>query len=58
MNYGMVFTAFGIGAFASSIAAWLFDVTGSYTPSFVVAGMLAVLGLLLCLVLRKKYELA
>ena len=33
MNYGMVFTAFGIGAFTSSIGAWLFDVTRSYKCS-------------------------
>ena len=58
MNYGMIFTAFGIGAFASSIGAWLFDVTGSYTPAFTSAGVLAALGLLLCVVLKKKYELA
>lgn len=50
----MVFTAFGIGAFASSIGAWLFDITGSYTPAFVSAGVLTVLGLILCVVLKKS----
>lgn len=58
MNYGMVFTAFGLGAFAPSIGARLFDITGSYTPAFVSAGVLAVLGVILCIVLKKKYELA
>jgi OFA family oxalate/formate antiporter-like MFS transporter len=58
MNYGMVFTAFGVGAFASFIGAWLFDSTGSYTPAFTLAGLLAVLGLSLCVVLKKKYALA
>jgi len=58
VNNGLVFTAFGTGAFASAIGAWLFDITGSFTPAFVSAGVLAVLGIVLCVVLIKKYGLA
>jgi len=57
-NYGLVFTAFGVGAFAPFIGAGLFDVTGSYDPAFVSAGVLAGLGLILCVVLKKYGELA
>jgi len=57
-NNGMVFTALGIGSFSPSAGAWLFDITGSYALAFTSAGVLAVLGLVLCVVLKRKYELA
>lgn len=56
-NYGLVFTAFGVGALASSVGAWIFDVTGSYTPAFVFAGIATGMGLILCVFLKKKYAL-
>lgn len=57
MNYGLVFTAFGMGALGSVIGSWLFDVTGSYTPAFLLAGGTTGLGLLLAVVLRRGYKL-
>jgi OFA family oxalate/formate antiporter-like MFS transporter len=58
INNGIVFTAFGAGAFASAIGAWLFDITGSFTPAFVSAGVLAGMGIILCVVLKRKYAIA
>lgn len=52
VNYGLVFTAFGAGALVPLWASWLHDRSGSYGPAFVAAGVLAVLGLVLCIVLR------
>lgn len=57
VNYGLVFTAFGVGALAPAIGSWVFDITGSYMPAFVSAGILAGVGLVLCVVLKKKYAL-
>lgn len=51
-NYGLVFTAFGAGALAPLWASWVFDATGGWGPAFVVAGVLAALGLGLCVALR------
>jgi OFA family oxalate/formate antiporter-like MFS transporter len=50
-TYGLVFTAFGAGAIAPILGAWVFDVTGSHAPAFVVAGIQAGLGLALCLLM-------
>lgn len=47
-NYGLVFTAFGAGSLAPMLGAWFYDATGSYGPAFVMAGVLAGLGLVLC----------
>lgn len=58
VNYGLLFTAFGVGALAPSMGAAIFDATGSYTPAFITAGIMAGLGLLLCLVLKYKYKIA
>ena len=55
MNYGIVYTAFGTGAIASILGSWLYDSTGSYTPAFLVGGSLAVLGLTLGIILKRKY---
>ncbi len=57
VNYGLVFTAFGVGALAPSIGSWMFDITGSYTPAFVSAGVLAGIASVLCVVLKKKHRL-
>lgn len=58
VNYGLVFTAFGIGALAPSLGAAIFDATGSYSTAFLIAGVMAGLGFILCLVLKKKYALS
>lgn len=57
VNYGLVFTAFGVGAFAPSVGSWIFDITGSYSPAFVSAGVLAGIGSVLCVVLKKRHRL-
>ncbi len=56
-NYGIVYTAFGTGAIASIAGSWLFDSTGSYSPAFIAAGIMAGLGLILTLILKKKYSI-
>ena len=55
MNYGIVYTAFGTGAIASILGSWLYDTTGSYSPAFITGGILAATGLILGIILKKKY---
>ena len=55
MNYGIVYTAFGTGAIASILGSWLYDSTGSYSPAFIIGGTLAGIGLVLGIMLKKKY---
>ena len=57
VNYGLVFTAFGVGAFAPLIGSWIFDATNSYTYVFIFAGVLTIAGLMLSLLLKRKYAL-
>ncbi len=57
INYGLVFTAFGVGSLLPAVGSWIFDITGSYTLVFVLLGILAWVGLILCVSLRKKYAL-
>lgn len=57
INYGLVFTAFGVSAFSPIIGSYIFDITGSYAPAFVFAGILAGAGLVLCVVFKRKYAL-
>ena len=57
VNYGILFTAFGISGLAPAIGSWLFDMTGSYTSIFVSAGVMAGISVGLCMVLKKKYTL-
>ena len=56
INYGLVFSAFGMGAVTNIIGAGLLDSTGSFTPAFLLAGGTSVIGLLLILILQKKMQ--
>ena len=58
-NYGVVFSAYGIGAIVGGlIAGNAKDVFGSYVYAFYVTGGLATLGILIALTLMKKPETA
>jgi hypothetical protein len=54
MNYGLVFSAFGMGALTSLIGSWLLDTTGAFTPAFTLASGTTVAGLVLLFILRVK----
>ena len=55
MNYGCLFTAWGVGGFAlSRIQQMLKDGSGSFTSSFLSAGALLVIGALLALLIKEK----
>lgn len=54
VNYGLVFTAFGLGALAPVLGSWIFGVTGSYAPAFAGAGVLAGVGLVFCVLIALK----
>jgi OFA family oxalate/formate antiporter-like MFS transporter len=49
---------FGIGGLAPAVGSRLFDITGSYTSTFVSAGIMAGISVVLCVVLKKKYTLS
>lgn len=57
MNYGLVFTAFGVGAFAPLLGSLVYDITNSYTSVFVCAGIMTSFGLILCGILKHKYTI-
>ena len=54
-NYGLVFSAFGLGAISSLIGSWLLDTTGSFAYPFLLAGFATVFGLILLVILHKKF---
>lgn len=61
MNYGVLFTAWGVGGFAlSRLQAWLFAASkdaaghGNYASSFVTAGVLLLVGGVLTLLIRTR----
>lgn len=58
MNYGLVFSAFGLGAITSLLGSFLLDTTGSFAPAFILAGSTTVLGLVLLVILRRKMDKA
>jgi len=54
VNYGIVFTAYGAGAVLGPImAAYFKTFSGTYIPSFLVAGGLAFVGIILALPIKK-----
>lgn len=58
INYGLVFSAFGLGAVTNIIGSSLLDSTGSFTPAFLLAGGTTLVGLILIFVLQKKMQAA
>ena len=56
LNYGLVFSAFGIGAITSLIGSKLLDVTQSFTPAFLLAGGTTLVGLVLLRILRQRMK--
>jgi OFA family oxalate/formate antiporter-like MFS transporter len=57
-NYGLVFTAFGVGAFAPLAGAGIFDATGRFSLVFLAAGISSALGAGLCLAMRRRYAMS
>ncbi len=58
VNYGLVFTAFGVGAISPVIGSWILDATnGNYAPVFISVGILSGIGVILSIILKKKYKL-
>jgi MFS transporter, OFA family, oxalate/formate antiporter len=57
MNYGLVFSAFGVGALTSLIGSSLLDSTGSFTPAFLLAGSTTLVGLILLVLLQTKMRI-
>jgi OFA family oxalate/formate antiporter-like MFS transporter len=55
VNYGLVFSAFGLGAITSLIGSWLLDITGSFNSAFLIAGFATVFGLILLIILHQKF---
>jgi MFS transporter, OFA family, oxalate/formate antiporter len=58
-NYGIVFSAYGIGAILASLSAgFAKDIFGSYIHAFHVSGSLATVGVIIALTLMKKPKIA
>ena len=54
-NYGIIFSAYGIGAILGSLSAgFVRDIFGSYMHAFHVSGSLATVGVIIALTLMKK----
>ncbi len=56
LNYGLVFSAFALGALTGLIGSKLLDITGSFVPAFILAGLSTFIGLVILLFLHKKLE--
>ena len=56
-NYGIIFTAWGVGGFVMGrLSQMLKASTGSYTPSFVTADILLIIGIVLTLILKSRQQ--
>jgi OFA family oxalate/formate antiporter-like MFS transporter len=53
-NYGIVFTAYGVGAIVGNlIAGQIRDLTGSYTNAFLPVAILAIIGIIIAVLMLK-----
>lgn len=57
INYGLVFSAYGLGAMAIQGGALLKDITGSYTPALLIAGVLSLVSAVLVIFIRIRFKL-
>jgi OFA family oxalate/formate antiporter-like MFS transporter len=57
VNYGILFSAYGFGALAIQGGAYLRDVSGSYTLSLVLAGILSLVSAAIAIGIRKRFSL-
>lgn len=57
INSGLVFSAFAVSALGPMAGARIFDITGSFTPAFISAGVMTGISLSLCILLKKKHGL-
>jgi len=57
LNYGLVFSAFAIGALTGLIGSRLLDITDSFTPAFLLAGSTTVVGLILIRILSRRSKI-
>lgn len=54
INYGLLFTAYGVGGLLSNIfAPKVLEITGGYTQAFIVAGILCLVGAVLTFVVKR-----
>jgi OFA family oxalate/formate antiporter-like MFS transporter len=56
VNYGLVFSAFGVGAVTGFLGSHLLDTTGSFTPAFLLAGGTTLIGIVILVLVRKKLD--
>ncbi len=57
VNYGLVFTAWGVGGFVlSQVAAYVKDSTGAYTFAYVTASVLLVIGAVMTFVVKAPHH--
>jgi OFA family oxalate/formate antiporter-like MFS transporter len=56
-NYGLVFSAYGFGAIAIQGGAYLRDISGSYTISLLLAGVLTLVSVVIVNRIRLSYKL-
>ncbi len=57
INYGLVFSAYGFSALAILGGTFLHDLTGSYNPALLIAGVMSFIGTVLCLIMKFKYKM-
>ncbi|HNZ06525.1 MAG TPA: OFA family MFS transporter [Candidatus Cloacimonadota bacterium] len=58
INYGILFSAYGFGAIAIQAGTYLHDLTGSYTPALLMAGVTSLIGTLIMIYIRKTYKVS
>jgi len=58
VNYGLVFTAFVVGALSPVLSSMIYDATQSHTLIFIIVGLMTGVGLALAIYQKRKYAVA
>lgn len=56
VNYGLVFTAFGVGALSPVLSSMIYDAMNSYIIIFTLVGVLTSIGVMLVMYQKRKYS--